>query len=178
MEVLNESFSAAWRLARVLKRLRPGFGVAARGLFGQPQALFLGLPLQASDARIRAAATQSREDSAAVRKIWSLIDQLRSEPDRIVDVSWAPTQSSVFLVEIMVEALDRKSLLSDVTRVLAEHHVNILSASVNTSRSRVAISKFVFEMGDPKHLGHVIAAVRRVDGVFDAYRVTSGGVLV
>ncbi|MBB5749107.1 bifunctional (p)ppGpp synthetase/guanosine-3',5'-bis(diphosphate) 3'-pyrophosphohydrolase [Micrococcus sp. TA1] len=98
------------------------------------------------------------------------INQLRSEPDRIVDVSWAPTQASVFLVEIMVEALDRKSLLSDVTRVLAEHHVNILSASVNTSRSRVAISKFVFEMGDPKFLSHVLSSVRRIDGVYDVYR--------
>ena len=29
-------------------------------------------------------------------------------------------------------------------------------------------------MGDPKHLGHVIRAVRKVDGVFDAYRVTGG----
>ncbi|GAA1121878.1 RelA/SpoT family protein [Citricoccus alkalitolerans] len=98
------------------------------------------------------------------------IDHLREEPDRIVEVSWAPTQSSVFLVEIQVEALDRKSLLSDVTRMLAEHHVNILSASVNTSRSRVAISKFVFEMGDPKYLSHVLSSVRRIDGVYDVYR--------
>jgi GTP pyrophosphokinase len=26
-------------------------------------------------------------------------------------------------------------------------------------------------MGDPKHLGHVLKAVRAVDGVYDAYRV-------
>ena len=38
----------------------------------------------------------------------------------------------------------------------------------------MAVSKFTFEMGDPKHLGHVLGAVRSVDGVFDAYRVTSG----
>ncbi|WP_240689673.1 bifunctional (p)ppGpp synthetase/guanosine-3',5'-bis(diphosphate) 3'-pyrophosphohydrolase [Arthrobacter sp. PAMC25564] len=97
---------------------------------------------------------------------------LREQPDRIVEVDWAPTQSSVFLVEIQVEALDRKSLLSDVTRVLSENHVNILSASVHTSTDRVAISKFAFEMGDPKYLSHVLSAVRRIDGVFDVYRTT------
>jgi GTP pyrophosphokinase len=97
---------------------------------------------------------------------------LREEPDRIVEVEWAPTQGSVFLVQIQVEALDRNRLLSDVTRVLSDHHVNILAANVSTSRERMAISKFTFEMGDPAHLGHVIAAVRRVDGVFDAYRIT------
>ena len=100
------------------------------------------------------------------------ISDLKDQPDRIVDVDWAPTQSSVFLVEIQVEALDRKSLLSDVTRVLSENHVNILAASVNTSSDRVAISRFAFEMGDPKYLSHVLSAVRRIDGVFDVYRTT------
>jgi len=71
-----------------------------------------------------------------------------------------------------VEALDRARLLSDVTRVLSDHHVNILSAALQTGRDRVAKSRFTFEMADPKHLGHVLKAVRSVDGVFDVYRVT------
>jgi len=99
---------------------------------------------------------------------------LVGQPDRIVEVEWAPSASSVFLVGIQVEALDRSRLLSDVTRVLSDQHVNILSASVTTTRDRVALSRFTFEMGDPKHLGHVLKAVRGIDGVFDVYRVTSG----
>jgi len=59
-----------------------------------------------------------------------------------------------------------------VTRVLSDHHVNILSANVSTSRNRVALSRFVFEMADPAHLGAVLAAVRKIDGVFDVYRIT------
>ncbi len=98
---------------------------------------------------------------------------LAGQPDRMVEVEWAPSASSVFLVAIQVEALDRSRLLSDVTRVLSDQHVNILSASVTTSRDRVALSRFTFEMGDPKHLGHVLRAVRAIDGVFDVYRVTS-----
>ncbi len=101
------------------------------------------------------------------------VDSLSQEPERILDVEWAPTQSSVFLVAIQVEALDRSRLLSDVTRVLSDQHVNILSAAVQTSRDRVATSRFTFEMGDPKHLGHVLKAVRGVEGVYDVYRVTS-----
>jgi GTP diphosphokinase / guanosine-3',5'-bis(diphosphate) 3'-diphosphatase len=93
--------------------------------------------------------------------------------ERMVDVHWAPTDGSVFLVAIQVEALDRTRLLSDVTRVLSDQHVNILSATVTTTRDRVAFSRFTFEMGDPKHLGHVLRAVRAIDGVYDVYRVTS-----
>jgi GTP diphosphokinase / guanosine-3',5'-bis(diphosphate) 3'-diphosphatase len=102
------------------------------------------------------------------------MSQLKTEPDRLVDVKWSPGEDSVFLVAIQVEALDRTRLLSDITRVLSDQHVNILAASVSTNRDRVAMSRFTFEMGDPKHLGHVLKAVRSVDGVFDAYRVTSG----
>jgi guanosine-3',5'-bis(diphosphate) 3'-pyrophosphohydrolase len=99
--------------------------------------------------------------------------ELYSSPERLVEVTWAPSSSSVFLVAIQVEALDRHRLLSDVTKVLADEKVNILSASVATSRDRVAVSRFSFEMGDPTHLGHVLKAVRSVEGVYDVYRVTS-----
>ncbi len=98
---------------------------------------------------------------------------LGEQSERFVDVSWEPSGSSVFLVAIQIEALDRHRLLSDVTKALADEKVNILSASVATSGDRVAISKFTFEMGDPKHLGHVLNVVRNVEGVYDVYRLTS-----
>ncbi|HKE64362.1 MAG TPA: RelA/SpoT family protein [Micromonosporaceae bacterium] len=96
------------------------------------------------------------------------------QKERLVEVTWKATSASTFLVAIQVEALDRHKLLADVTRALSEEKVNILSATVTTTRDRVAVSRFSFEMADPKHLGHLLAAVRRVDGVYDAYRVTSG----
>jgi GTP diphosphokinase / guanosine-3',5'-bis(diphosphate) 3'-diphosphatase len=102
------------------------------------------------------------------------VGSLAGTPERMIPVEWAPSSASVFLVAIQVEALDRTRLLSDVTRALSDHHVNILSASVTTTRDRVAVSRFTFEMADPKHLGHVLRAVRGVEGVYDAYRVTSG----
>jgi GTP pyrophosphokinase len=99
---------------------------------------------------------------------------LKRQTERLAEVSWALTAGSTFLVAIQVEALDRHRLLSDVTRALSDEKVNILSATVSTTRDRVAISKFTFEMADPKHLGHLLRVVRRVEGVYDAYRVTSG----
>jgi GTP pyrophosphokinase len=99
------------------------------------------------------------------------VPSLRNEPDRLVEVEWAPTGKSMFLVNIQVEALDRSRLLSDVTRALSDQHVNILSAAVSTGHDRIALSRFTFEMADPKHLGSVLKTVRNVEGVFDVYRV-------
>jgi GTP pyrophosphokinase len=102
------------------------------------------------------------------------VKSLLLEPERMIEVEWAASTKSVFLVQIQVEALDRSGLLSDVTRVLSENHVNILSATVSTSSERLALSRFVFEMGDTTHLDRVLNAVRRIDAVYDVYRVNSG----
>ena len=93
--------------------------------------------------------------------------------DRIVKVKWDPTAKSVFLVNIQIEALDRARLLSDITRTLSDQQVNILHAAVNTTKDQVAISRFTFEMADASHLDVVLSAVRRIEGVYDVYRVTN-----
>ena len=98
---------------------------------------------------------------------------LLDQPERVLEVEWAPTSQSTFLVNIQVEALDRARLLSDITMALSDAHVNILSATLSTTRDRVAKSRFSFEMADAAHLDGVLRAVRAVPGVFDAYRVTS-----
>lgn len=107
------------------------------------------------------------------RKDCTNAGNLESQPERLLEVEWAPTSQSTFLVNIQVEALDRARLLSDITMVLSDAHVNILSATLSTTRDRVAKSRFSFEMADASHLDSVLRAVRSVNGVFDAYRVTS-----
>jgi guanosine-3',5'-bis(diphosphate) 3'-pyrophosphohydrolase len=93
--------------------------------------------------------------------------------DRIVKVKWDPNAKSVFLVNIQIEALDRARLLSDITRTLSDQQVNILHAAVNTTKDQVAFSRFTFEMADASHLEVVLSAVRRIEGVYDVYRVTN-----
>jgi len=95
------------------------------------------------------------------------------QADRIVGVSWLAGAASVFLVNIQVEALDRSRLLSDVTRTLSDQHVNILSAAVSTTKDRIAISRFTFEMADAIHLDAVLNAVRNIEGVYDVYRTNN-----
>jgi GTP pyrophosphokinase len=101
----------------------------------------------------------------------SLLDQA----ERLVDVEWAPSGGSTFVVTIQVEALDRHRLLSDVSRVLSDESVSILSATVSTNRDRVAFSRFTFEMAEAKHLGHLLRAIKNVDGVYDVHRVHETG---
>jgi GTP pyrophosphokinase len=94
--------------------------------------------------------------------------------DRLIEVSWRPGKSTLFTVSIQAEALDRKKLLGDVATALSEQQVNILVATSNVGKDRVARLRFTFELGDITHLASVLQAVKKVDGVFDAYRVVPG----
>lgn len=101
----------------------------------------------------------------------NMLDLEKRQPERVIEVQWTSTKG-LFMVRIQVEGLDRPHLLSDVTRVLSDHGVNIISGSISTGSDRVATSQFSFEMADPQHLSRLLAAVRKIDGVFDVYRIT------
>ncbi len=99
---------------------------------------------------------------------------LQNSEGRMIEVEWDDQRQGSFVASIEVKALDRSRLLSDVSRVLSEHHVNIISSSSHTGSDRVSKMRFEFELADPAHLEHVVAAMRRVDSVYDAYRLLPG----
>jgi GTP pyrophosphokinase len=99
------------------------------------------------------------------------VKALRREPERLIEVSWAEGKSTTFVVAVQVEALDRTRLLSDIATVLSDHAVNILSATTTTGRDRITRLRFTFELADIAHLSSILAAVKRVESVYDAYRV-------
>ena len=103
-------------------------------------------------------------------------EKLHREPGRIVEVSWAASfANAVFVVTVQIEGLDRTGLLSEVTRVVSEQKVPIIATSTHVAEDRVAVCRFTFEVSDTKQLGYLMNQLRNVEGVFDVYRVTTGG---
>jgi len=94
--------------------------------------------------------------------------------ERVIDVEWDTEHTGVFVAAIEVKALDRARLLSDVARALSDSHVNILSSTTATGPDRVSKMRFEFELGDPNHLESMLSAVKRIEGVYDAYRIVPG----
>ena len=102
--------------------------------------------------------------------------KLREEPERLIDVEWASDSTgAVFTVTVQIEALDRHGLLTEITRSISDQKVPIIATSSHTAEDRVAVMRFTFEVSDIKQLGYIISLLRGVEGVFDVFRVTSGG---
>ncbi len=101
-------------------------------------------------------------------------ESLSSQQDRLIDVEWDSDAQGTYVASIQVEALDRSKLLRDVAEVVSEHHINIVNATTVVSSDRVATLRFDFELADPSHLDSVLAGIKRVDSVYEAYRVVPG----
>jgi guanosine-3',5'-bis(diphosphate) 3'-pyrophosphohydrolase len=99
------------------------------------------------------------------------VKALVRNPERFTPVSWDGGASQSFRVQIAVDSWDRPRLLEDVARTFAEHGANIVSYG-GTVEDQMARNWYVAEVGDVKELRGLLTALRNVDAVFDAYRVT------
>ena len=96
-----------------------------------------------------------------------------SDEGRMSSVWWDDTRRTTFVAAIQVEALDRTRLLRDVTSAISDQGIQILSSTTRTGKDGIAVLAFSLELADPSHLQHILRSVRRIDSVFDAYRVVS-----
>jgi len=97
------------------------------------------------------------------------------DPERFAEVEWAPAPGRLFTVEILVEALDRMGLLKDVTSIISDAGVSILSARVDTIEDRTALSRFAFKAASLAHVEEIIRKIRSVPDVYDVRRVSRDG---
>jgi guanosine-3',5'-bis(diphosphate) 3'-pyrophosphohydrolase len=94
--------------------------------------------------------------------------------ERLIEVEWDHRSSGVFVATIEVVAIDRSRLLTDVTKVVSEHHLNIVSANTQTDADRISRMRFDVELADPGHLESVLNLIRHLDAVYDVYRILPG----
>jgi len=94
--------------------------------------------------------------------------------ERIIDVEWDGSTDGQYRAVLEVMAFDRSRLLLDVSKIVAEYHLNIISSSSTTSGSRIVRMIFDVELADPTHLSSLLASLKGVDGVFDAFRQLPG----
>jgi guanosine-3',5'-bis(diphosphate) 3'-pyrophosphohydrolase len=92
-------------------------------------------------------------------------------PDRFCRVDWDGDSTQSFRVEISVESWDRPRLLEDVARTFAEFGCNIVEYG-GVVQDGMARNWYVAEIGDVKVMKSLLSALKHVESVFDARRVT------
>jgi GTP pyrophosphokinase len=92
------------------------------------------------------------------------------DPDRLVPVSWGEQSRATYPVSVRVSALDRVGLLKDMSILLAEDHVNILSVLTQTHDDRTVTLLLTVEVEGIRHLSRVMNRLESVRDVLDVQR--------
>jgi GTP diphosphokinase / guanosine-3',5'-bis(diphosphate) 3'-diphosphatase len=91
-----------------------------------------------------------------------------SEPERLVPVSWGNHGEATFPVTVQVKAWDRVGLLKDVSTVLADERVNIVSVLTTTHDDRTVTLYATVEV---EGIGQLSTILRKLEGVREVYEV-------
>lgn len=101
------------------------------------------------------------------------LDELRrNTPERIVDAVWGENYSSGYALTIRISANDRSGLLRDVTTILANEKINVLSVTSHSdTREQTAIIDMEIEIYNLQILGRVLTKLNQLPDVIDAKRL-------
>jgi guanosine-3',5'-bis(diphosphate) 3'-pyrophosphohydrolase len=97
---------------------------------------------------------------------------LEKNPERFARVEWDTRTKAPIRVEVQIEAYDRNHLLEDISRTFSESGISIIGAQITTASSNMVKDRFVFDVPHIDYLETVLQRIRRIDTVYDAYRVT------
>jgi GTP pyrophosphokinase len=92
------------------------------------------------------------------------------EVSRLIEVEWEAAPAQTYPIAIRVEAYDRTGLLSDITQVVAEAKVNILSASVAVGPDHVAIVRATLQVASVSQLARVLGRIEQLKDVISVSR--------
>jgi GTP pyrophosphokinase len=100
------------------------------------------------------------------------VNALKMSPERQIDVEWNLELADTYPVKIRVRSYDRVGMLADIASNISKNGANILSASTETSASKIAESYFTIEVESTEHLKRVVAAIRKVKHIQEVRRLT------
>ncbi|SDV50185.1 RelA/SpoT family protein [Chitinasiproducens palmae] len=91
-------------------------------------------------------------------------------PERVLETAWSEGQgSTVYPVDLVIEATDRQGLLRDISEVFSREKINVIGVQTASKRD-VALMQFTVEVADASRLQRALAVLSEVSGVVRASR--------
>ncbi len=96
---------------------------------------------------------------------------LDADPERVVEVSWEPSDQDVYHADLKVTTLDKKGILADVSSVVSKNDANIIQADIKTTLDKKGIFQFTLEVEDYKHLQKIMGAIKKMKDILIVERI-------
>lgn len=98
-----------------------------------------------------------------------------TEPERIIEVNWGGKVNKMYPVDIDISAYDRTGLLRDVSLVLADSGVNVISVSTKSDqKDHLALMQITLEIDSLPKLGRIMNKLNQLQNVVSVRRSRAG----
>jgi len=102
-------------------------------------------------------------------------NRLRLASERLIDVAWNHQQQSTYPVDIAILAYDRQGLLRDITAVMTDEKVNVVSMNTLTdSDDHQARMKLTVEVDSIQQLSRLLSKLAQLSNVLEVKRIAAG----
>ena len=95
----------------------------------------------------------------------------RTDPDKWLDVEWAPEVGRMFDVSIRVTVVNQRGVLAKVAAAIAEHGSNIDNVSMDEDHSAYTGMQFTLQVNDRLHLARIMRGLRHIAEVIRIARM-------
>jgi guanosine-3',5'-bis(diphosphate) 3'-pyrophosphohydrolase len=112
--------------------------------------------------------TRSRGVTVHRQDCYNVVNE--EEKDRLVSVEWGET-SSLYPVQIQVQAWDRVGLMRDISTLVAEEKINIVAVSLTNNDNQTISIFFSLEAANLTQLSRILVKIEGVRGVISATRI-------
>ena len=94
-----------------------------------------------------------------------------ADPDRLVPVTWAPSEKSTYPARLRVSTVEGKGILADISTVFSQKDANIIQAEVKTTVDNKGIALFTIEVENYDQLQDIIRTIKKVKNVLAVERL-------
>lgn len=99
------------------------------------------------------------------------IHVLKADPDRLVEISWEPSDGEAYIAKLKVTSMNKKGMLADISSVMTQKNANIIQADVKTTMDQKGISIFTIEVENHGHLQEITSAIKKIKNVLTVERL-------
>ena len=114
--------------------------------------------------------TRGRGVSVHRKDCKNLNNLKESEPERIIEVSWERGRTESYQVDLRIDAVNKSALLNDITHIIKEEKINLLSVMARTSDNNKAVINLSLELSSTEHMYDIMKKIESISGVLNVSR--------
>src|SRR6056297_417830 len=95
---------------------------------------------------------------------------IENEEERIIDVKWDQKRSESYVVDLNIEAVDKSALLNDITRLIKNEQIKLLSVNARADKYGKAYIELSVELSSIEHMKDIMNKIKDISGVLSVQR--------